>query len=524
MAGDLSNRVPAATNGVSREPRGAAIPPGAAGEGGGGLAWRLQSRFHWKDGMIIGRTTNPTMSSTRSTQRGQFGSIYLGLAGGLFVAAGGLVGAYFVLGGDARAAGTAARTVDAAADPDVADLRALVARQLDQPVEVKIAGRAVTLRWSELGVTVDDADLAHARRRVASDEPLGALREAGALPVRVDRDAAVKAIAALKGQYDRAAIDARLDLEARKVLAEEPGFGIDVFASLPRIESAARAGAATVELVGVPLPARVTVDSLGISDISHVLGSWSTKFAVNDKDRNFNLKLAASKVNGHVIPPGAEFSFNAVVGNRTEKEGYKIAHVIQAGEMVDGLAGGTCQISTTLFAASFFAGLEVPKTINHSRPSAYQPFGFDATVVWPSTDLVLKNPYDFPVVIRYVVARGEAKVEVLGPQPRPYDKIAFEREILEETDYTVEERLDESMPEGTQILDQPGFKGYKIVRYRRYYKDGKVVKTDKWNLTYKPVTEYVRKGTNPDITLPPPKEPDHHALKVPSEGRGRIEK
>jgi hypothetical protein len=80
------------------------------------------------------------------------------------------------------------------------------------------------------------------------------------------------------------------------------------------------------------------------------------------------------------------------------------------------------------------------------------------------------------------------------------------------------------MPEGTQILDQPGFKGYKIVRYRRYYKDGKVVKTDKWNLTYKPVTEYVRKGTNPDITLPPPKEPDHHALKVPSEGRGRIEK
>ncbi len=461
--------------------------------------------------------------SSRTSQRG---SIYLGLAGGLFVASGALVGASFVLGGDARAAGTGAGagTTEARAGADAVDLRALVERQLGEVVDVTIAGRTVALRWSELGVQVDDAELAHAAGRAASDEPIGALRGAGALPVRLDREVAVAAIVALKGRYDRAATEARLDLEARKVLPEESGLGIDVYASLPRIESAARAGAATLELVGVPLPARVTVASLGIDDISHVLGSWSTKFAVNDKDRNFNLKLAASHLNGHVLAPGAEFSFNNVVGDRTEKQGYKIAHVIQAGEMVDGLAGGTCQISTTLFAASFFAGLEVPKTINHSRPSAYQPFGFDATVVWPNTDLVLRNPYDFPVVIRYVVARGEAKVEVLGPQERPWDKIAFEREILEETDYTVEERLDSSMPEGTQVLDQVGFKGYKIVRYRRYYKNGKVVKTDRWNLNYKPVTEYVRVGTNPDPLAKAPKEPDHHLLKVPSNGSGRIEK
>ena len=75
-----------------------------------------------------------------------------------------------------------------------------------------------------------------------------------------------------------------------------------------------------------------------------MLGTQRTTFPVTDKERNFNLKLAASKINGHVIPPGAEFSFNGVVGDRTEKEGYKIAHVIQAGEMIDGLAGGTCQI------------------------------------------------------------------------------------------------------------------------------------------------------------------------------------
>ena len=116
------------------------------------------------------------------------------------------------------------------------------------------------------------------------------------------------------------------------------------------------------------------------------------------------------------------------VGERSEKEGYKIAHVITAGEMVDGLAGGTCQISTTLFGAAFFAGLDIVKTTNHSRPSAYTPLGFDATVVWPDTDLKLKNPYDFPVVIHYRVANGEAVVEILGKK-RPYDKIVFERHI-----------------------------------------------------------------------------------------------
>ena len=64
-----------------------------------------------------------------------------------------------------------------------------------------------------------------------------------------------------------------------------------------------------------------------------MLGTWESKFAVSDKDRNFNLKLAASHINGHVIPPGGDFSFNDVVGERSEKQGYKIAHVIQAGEV-----------------------------------------------------------------------------------------------------------------------------------------------------------------------------------------------
>jgi vancomycin resistance protein YoaR len=252
-----------------------------------------------------------------------------------------------------------------------------------------------------------------------------------------------------------------------------------------------------------------------------VLGTWTTHFSVSDKDRNFNLKLAASKLNGHVIPAHGSFSFNDTVGERSEREGYKIAHVIQAGEMVDGLAGGTCQISTTLFGASFFAGLEIDHVSNHSRPSAYQPIGFDATVVWPDTDLKMTNSYDFPVVIHYRVASGEATVEILGRE-RPYDQVAFEREILEETPYSSEDRPDETMPEGAEVIDQPGFDGYKITRFRKFFRKGKLVKTEHWTVNYKPVTEYVRKGTSTDPEAKMPPEKEVHGPKAPKDGAGRI--
>ena len=456
------------------------------------------------------------MTRTRET-----GSIYLGVAGGLFVVSGLLVGGYFVLGGDASASTTPRVAPDSGTKTEGSDLASLVDGTLEDSVAVVIAGQELSMRWSDLGVVVDEAELAHAARKATSDEPIAQLRGAGALPVKVDRAKAVAALTALKGRHDRAGIDARLDLEKREIRAEQPGFGIDVYASLPRIESAARTGAAKLELAAVALPPRVTRATLGIDDISHVLGHWTTKFAVSDKDRNFNLKLAASKINGLVLQPGQEFSFNGVVGERTEKQGYRIAHVIQAGEMIDGLAGGACQISTTLYGAAFFAGLDIVKTRPHSRPSVYTPFGFDATVSWPSVDLVFKNSYDFPVAIRYVVATGEAKVEILGKK-RPYTKIAFEREILEEMPYTTEERLDSTLPEGAVLVDQPGYNGYLVQRYRKFYQGKKLVKTEKWKIEYKPVVEYLRRGTNFDLTLPVPEPVDHHMPKPPRDGSGLI--
>lgn len=426
----------------------------------------------------------------------------------MVVVAGGLGAGYYAVSTRSVAGAATLPEPANAGDHKVQTGGKALAAFLDSPVTLSLGDKlpVATKTWRELGVEVDSDELG---RGGAADsaQDIAALAAKGSVPVRVDRDRAAKALAELKMHHDIAPIDAFLDLEEHKIEADTAGKGIDIFASLGKIESAARTGAKTLALTTVDVPARITTKTIGIDDISEVMGHYNTHFGVGDRDRSFNLKLAASKINGTVLQPHEEWSFNGHVGERSEKEGYKIAHVITAGEMVDGLAGGTCQISTTLFGASFFAGLDIVKTTNHSRPSVYTPLGFDATVVWPDTDLVLKNPYDFPVAIHYRVANGEAFVEVLGKK-RPFDKIVFAREITEETPFSSEERLDDEMPDGQTSLDQAGFDGYKLTRYRRFFVGKKQVREQKWTVNYKPVTEYVRRGTNkdPNAKMPPPKE------------------
>ncbi len=436
-----------------------------------------------------------------SEQAGMRGSILVGLSAVLLLASAGMVGGYFWL-----ADGTRAQAATAAPAADTGAARVAANKFIAGSVTLTGAGEDRSIAWSALGATVDDAALTPA---------VAAIKGNSALAVALDHTVAEKTLRQLKQTLDQAPGDARLDLEARTVVKARAGRAIDVHATLAALEFAARAGMGKVELVVIDTPATRTVQDLGIDDISHVLAKFTTRFAINDKARNYNLKLAASKLNGFVLQPGQLFSFNETVGARTEKEGYKIAHVITAGEMVDGLAGGTCQISTTLHGAAFFSGIEIVRSTPHSRPSTYVQMGLDATVVYPHTDLKLRNSYDFPVVIHYRVARGESTVIILGRE-RPYDKIAFEREVGKEIPFDTITREDDSIPVGSMSVEQSGFPGYKVTRYRRYYKNGKVVKSDRWKLRYRPVTEYLRTGTNPDPNLAPPKQRRGHGPRAPT--------
>ncbi|MBT8494020.1 MAG: VanW family protein [Deltaproteobacteria bacterium] len=459
------------------------------------------------------------MAAVERKRNSAQGSVLVGLSVLLLVVGAGLVGGYAYTSPDGSGGAEQVQAEDV--DPKIlASVDSAAKAVLDREVTVAFEGRELTATWRQLGLQVDSSTAAREADRLGASAPADLYQKdasGGVVPLQADRDATAAALIKLKAELDRAPVNARLDLEARKVHKAQPGYGIEVFGSITAVEAAARAGADRVELDGVEIDADITVKDLGIDDISVVISRFETRFAVYEKSRNDNLKLAASKIDGHVLQPGQEFSFNKVVGARSEKEGYKIAHVITAGEMVDGLAGGACQISTTLHGAAFFSGMEIVSSTPHSRPSTYVQMGLDATVVWPNTDLKLKNSFDFPVVIHYRVARGRSVVEILG-KAKPFDEVRFERRVQKQLEFDTITREDKGLPVGSMVVEQDGFPGYKLKRYRKLYKDGKLVKTDSWNLRYRPVTEYARLGINPDPNLPPPKQKKGHGPRPP---RGR---
>jgi vancomycin resistance protein YoaR len=425
-----------------------------------------------------------------------------------------------------------------------ARVRAIVQAHLQKRVRLRVGSDTVRARLADLGLSIDEAALVEAAQRSGrSGDPLAdvaarlrARRHGLALraPIALNEERALEFLAELKDQVDRSPTDARLDLERHTIAPERPGYLLRVYDSLVALSYAARALAQGQEVEEIDLHVATTqptvraADLRGI-DVSTVLGSWETRYSTSaiDSDRTYNLKVGADKLNGHILKPGEVFSFNAVVGDRTEKEGYRVAPVIQGGELIDGLAGGMCQIASTLHAAAFFAGVEIVRATPHSRPSTYIPMGLDSTVVYPSVDLKLKNPYDFPLVLHYQVNQGSVKVEILG-KARPYH-VAFEREVLVETPFGTQVRTDPEMPSTQKVIDQDGYPGYRIKR-RRYIYTGKwrldrrhenrpdpegLISKKEWDIVYPATTQIVRQGTGPAKLKPKEPPPSHRIPPVP---------
>ena len=129
------------------------------------------------------------------------------------------------------------------------------------------------------------------------------------------------------------------------------------------------------------------------------MSTFTTTFNSGDVPRVHNISLIAAAVHGSLVRPGQVFSMNAATGQRTAAKGYRTAHVIQNGEIVDGLGGGVCQAGTTMFNTAFFAGLPVTERRNHSLHISHYPMGRDATLNWPGTDLKFRNDSPYGIYI-----------------------------------------------------------------------------------------------------------------------------
>ncbi|HTQ07300.1 MAG TPA: VanW family protein [Polyangiaceae bacterium] len=354
----------------------------------------------------------------------------------------------------------------------------------------------------QLGAEIDKVRLADLVRdaRDPTSPMVRTYREGGGrgalplpVPVVLNREQALPALAALKDQLDRAPVDARLDLETRKLVPEANGRLLDVDGTLLALERALERGATSARVVWSEKKPRRTAKDLEGVRFDAVLGWFETRYDRSEKAaaRTFNLRVAASKLDGHVLLPGEIFDFNELVGPRDEANGYKVAPVIAEGEVVDGIGGGTCQISGTLHGAAFFAGLGIVERTPHTRPSAYIKLGLDATVVYPTINLRLENTLPDAVVLHETVKNGVVRAEILGP--RRTRTVTLIRRILDAIPYEEVERPDKGLPSGMRVLAQRGVAGFKVRRYR-IVRDGPNAVRERWDDVYPPTTQIVRVG------------------------------
>ena len=227
-------------------------------------------------------------------------------------------------------------------------------------------------------------------------------------------------------QYCTAPVPCRVNPDTLEILPGENGYGFHLETAKAMLEQA-------LDGETIRLPMVVLEPKEEDAWFQDTLGYCKTPYTDNE-NRNENLRLACSKLNGLILQPGETLSYNELLGKRTTEAGYKPAPAYSGTELVDEVGGGICQVSSTLYLSALFAELHIVERRNHGYPASYIPLGLDATVNWGTTDLKLRNDYELPVKILAEASDGYVKVKIMGVERRDY-YVKMEYRVDDHPDY-----------------------------------------------------------------------------------------
>lgn len=230
----------------------------------------------------------------------------------------------------------------------------------------------------------------------------------------------------------------------------------------------------------INIPAKITQPEVTSEDLrstllAHELGRYSTDYSSSSADRAYNIKLACEKINGYVLAPGDEFSYNNVVGPRTVERGFRIASVYVGNTVQPGIGGGICQVSSTMYNAVVFADLEITARRNHTLPVAYVPKGRDATVSYGGTDFCFKNNTSMPVEIRAIAEGGINTIIIVGTDEHPEREIKITTQQTGSSSPKVVIKKDPTLPMGEIKIESEGTTGSSHVAYKIVYENGEEI-------------------------------------------------
>ena len=241
---------------------------------------------------------------------------------------------------------------------------------------------------------------------------------------------------------------------------------------------------------------KVTIDQIGPEAFPDQLSTFKTRYDASDKDRTTNLILACKKLDGKVIMPGETFSYNATLGPRSTATGYKNAKVYENGEVVDGIGGGICQISSTLYNAALMADMEIVERRNHQFVTSYVGAGRDATVVYGLTDFKFKNTRKYPIKLKASSTGGIATIAIFGikEEEREYT-YTFKTNTISTIPFTTKYVEDASLQPGQEVVKQKGANGLVTQTYMTKMKNGKVISSQLLSKdTYSAMQKIIRRG------------------------------
>ena len=240
----------------------------------------------------------------------------------------------------------------------------------------------------------------------------------------------------------------------------------------------------------------VTMEKIGAEAFPNKISFYSTRYDGGDVNRSTNLELACEKINDVIVLPGETFSYNKTLGERSKAAGYKTAKVYENGEVVDGIGGGICQISSTLYNAVLKANLEIVERRNHQFITSYVEEGRDATVAYGVTDFKFKNSRKYAIKIKASASNGVATIEIFGIKEEVEYQISFDTKTISTIPYTVKYIDDNTLKTGTEVVKQKGANGIVTETYLIKSLNGQVVSNTLLSKdTYSAMQRIVLRGT-----------------------------
>ncbi len=214
---------------------------------------------------------------------------------------------------------------------------------------------------------------------------------------------------------------------------------------------------------------------------THLRADFKTDISSSSADRKHNIKNALKAINKITLAPSEVFSFNKTVGRRSESNGYRTAKIIVNNEFVDGVGGGVCQVSSTLYNTALLAGLEIVEANKHSKQVGYVKYGFDAMVNFGSSDLRFRNNTSERITIVTNYTDKYARIRIFGEDLRGVNyRLTNEIVAVEEAQEEIKQDTNKEYLDRVRYVDEyfylkNSIRGMQVKSYRETYIDGEMV-------------------------------------------------